>query len=142
MHEPPSDTQRPLACLHGCGALRELYYDGIMIDVCPSCRGVWLDKSELPALIKRRDQQWSDQLIDHVLSTLGQDGIPAEELAQQRHCPLCHTHMDAVNYQGNSGVIIDTCPKGHGVWLDHNELGKIRIFMAHWQRINHATKPA
>ena len=36
---------------------------GIEIDYCPKCRGVWLDRGELDKLIER-EQQWVDaQLV-------------------------------------------------------------------------------
>ncbi|NDC23341.1 MAG: hypothetical protein EB078_06810 [Proteobacteria bacterium] len=36
--------------------------------------------------------------------------------------------MNALNYAYQSGVVIDTCPNGHGVWLDSGELEKVQIF--------------
>lgn len=32
--------------------LREVEREGVMIDVCPSCKGVWLDRGELEKLIQ------------------------------------------------------------------------------------------
>jgi len=32
--------------------LREVEKDGILIDVCPSCKGVWLDRGELEKLME------------------------------------------------------------------------------------------
>ena len=31
--------------------MREVEKDGILIDVCPSCKGVWLDRGELDKLM-------------------------------------------------------------------------------------------
>ena len=36
---------------------------GIEIDYCPECRGVWLDRGELDKLIER-EGQWVDQQVD------------------------------------------------------------------------------
>jgi Zn-finger nucleic acid-binding protein len=36
---------------------------GIEIDYCPECRGVWLDRGELDKLIER-EQQWVDVQVD------------------------------------------------------------------------------
>ncbi len=32
--------------------MREVEKDGILIDVCPSCKGVWLDRGELEKLME------------------------------------------------------------------------------------------
>jgi Zn-finger nucleic acid-binding protein len=36
---------------------------GIEIDYCPECRGVWLDRGELDKLIER-ESQWVDQQVE------------------------------------------------------------------------------
>ena len=40
---------------------------GIEIDYCPKCRGVWLDRGELDKLIQRDDDEWreTDRRPDH-----------------------------------------------------------------------------
>lgn len=32
--------------------MREVEKDGILIDICPSCKGVWLDRGELDKLME------------------------------------------------------------------------------------------
>lgn len=32
--------------------MREVEKDGVLIDVCPDCKGVWLDRGELEKLLK------------------------------------------------------------------------------------------
>jgi len=32
--------------------MREVEKDGVMIDICPSCKGVWLDRGELEKLLE------------------------------------------------------------------------------------------
>ncbi len=31
---------------------------GVEIDYCPQCRGVWLDRGELDKLVRRDDDEW------------------------------------------------------------------------------------
>lgn len=43
--------------------LREVEKNGIMIDVCPSCKGVWLDRGELDKLmsgVREARQEYDD----------------------------------------------------------------------------------
>ncbi|MGH9278118.1 MAG: zf-TFIIB domain-containing protein [Acidimicrobiales bacterium] len=37
---------------------------GVEIDYCPECRGVWLDRGELDKLIQREDGDWDDRQGD------------------------------------------------------------------------------
>lgn len=38
--------------------MREVEKDGVMIDICPSCKGVWLDRGELEKLlVEVRDER-------------------------------------------------------------------------------------
>lgn len=47
--------------------MREVEKEGVTIDVCPSCKGVWLDRGELEKLMSdvRRErkeyQEWYDE---------------------------------------------------------------------------------
>jgi Zn-finger nucleic acid-binding protein len=48
-----------------CGeALRERERSGIEIDVCPACRGVWLDRGELDKLVDRESRHYADSEDD------------------------------------------------------------------------------
>lgn len=47
---------------------------GIEIDYCPDCRGVWLDRGELDKLIER-EQQW---VATEVAERTGGDAKPAK----------------------------------------------------------------
>lgn len=42
--------------------MREVEKDGVMIDVCPSCKGVWLDRGELEKITQglREEQRYYD----------------------------------------------------------------------------------
>ena len=33
---------------------------GVEIDYCPECRGVWLDRGELDKLLRQADDDWDD----------------------------------------------------------------------------------
>jgi Zn-finger nucleic acid-binding protein len=40
--------------------LREIDRDGVAIDQCPDCRGVWLDRGELEKLVNRAVREIED----------------------------------------------------------------------------------
>lgn len=46
-------TGSPLSCPGQCATLLEMRINGIVMDVCPSCGGVWLDRGEIEAVVKK-----------------------------------------------------------------------------------------
>jgi uncharacterized protein len=53
----------------GCGQrLVRRSIDGVQIDECVSCRGVWLDEAELEALSRREADSWLGRLLHHSLT--------------------------------------------------------------------------
>ena len=44
-----------VVCPRDGSELVEVERDGVMIDACPTCRGIWLDRGELEKLIARED---------------------------------------------------------------------------------------
>ena len=122
-------------CINGCGVMTPTHYEGVEIDVCGICSGVWLDFGELTQIIETRDAAWSASVIEKVLASLGGKGVAAEERERDLTCRVCNHELPPSNYQTNSGVIVNTCPKGHGLWLDPGELEKLQIYMERWQDI-------
>ena len=122
-----------MICLNGCGPMQEVHYEGVEIDVCPDCIGVWLDDTELTTIVLSRERAWPPGVVARVLELTGTMGVPLHELKRSLFCPKCDARLDPVNYQDNSGIIVNPCPARHGVWLDHGELAKIQIFMEHWR---------
>jgi len=116
-------------CLNGCGVMRETAYEGVQIDICPECIGVWLDDSELATIVDAEGRVWPPGVVEKVLAVTGGMGVPKHERHRALDCPKCGQRLEPVNYQVNSGVIVNTCRERHGVWLDAGELAKIQIFM-------------
>jgi len=108
-------------------------YEGITIDVCPKCQGVWLDDRELKEIVKRRGKRPSPEQIDEVKSKSGLTRIPQEELKRRIICPKCGCRMKPINYSYCSGIIINKCPINDGVWLDQSEIEKVQTFSEGWE---------
>lgn len=120
-------------CVNGCGLLVTTSYEGVTIDECNSCMGVWLDYSELSHIIKTKDESWSNSYIESIKHKVGTLGISETEKVRNVLCPKCNEIMPPLNYQYSSGVIINSCKFDHGIWLDSGELEKIQIYMEHWR---------
>jgi uncharacterized protein len=79
----------------------------VEVDHCCDCHGIWLDEGELEML--------SGDIQDSILSGFKQ----AESAEMSRKCPICQARMTKME-TGN--VILDQCPKNHGIWFDKGEL--------------------
>jgi hypothetical protein len=101
------------------------------IGACSRCSGVWLDSGELQPILKARDIDFPPALVEKTLKE-AHAGIPKAEVDALLACPMCSQPMHALNYDYSSGVIINVCPGGQGLWFDKDELAEVQIFMEHW----------
>ncbi|NOQ36772.1 MAG: hypothetical protein GQ569_12910 [Methylococcaceae bacterium] len=124
--------KKTLRCVNGCGDMAVTLYEGVEIDTCPECKGVWLGNEELKHIISTEDEAWPEEEIAKVLEKTGKAGVPDDEIHREIPCPECSALMPATNYQYSSGIIINKCKNNHGVWLDEGELDKIQIYKEHW----------
>jgi uncharacterized protein len=100
------------------------------LDNCPKCKGLWFDKDELGEVIDflkvsgSSDTGW----LNDTTSSYFEHQVNLEK--SDTSCPKCNTELSRYNYAGSKDIIIDSCPKGCGIWLDGGELKKILDFLA------------
>lgn len=94
-----------------------LELEQVETDYCCDCGGIWLDAGELEMLFEKPEQ--AEQLIKSFAA--------AENLKEKiRRCPICLTKMEKVFADGkDEHLVIDRCPKLHGLWFDSGELSQI-----------------
>ena len=64
--------KEPLRCPNDNARLVELDRAGVLIDACPECRGVWLDRGELDKiLVKERELSMGRGADDDFFDELG-----------------------------------------------------------------------
>ena len=100
----------------------------VEIDRCNECHGVWLDVGDLDLLVKplRPVLETADlRTIRERVRTMKQ--VP--DSVVYRNCPRCDQVMHRRNFGRVSGVVVDEC-RNHGVFLDDQELERIRAFVA------------
>jgi len=90
----------------------ETFGPNIVIDVCPKCNGIWLDKGELGKLLK--DKKMSNYLTKHIGTKSRSPLI----------CPRCANIMDI---EKADDVEVDVCLTCGGVWLDSGELEELKV---------------
>ena len=107
-------------------------YEDVEIDRCSACQGIWLDYEEIVTILKERQVKFSDEDMEAMKARIS-DNMPEVEEQHQLPCPKCSINMRTVNYQANTGVIIDRCPKNCGLWFDPNELEAVQANAEYWE---------
>ena len=98
-------------------AMITLELEGIEIDYCTNCGGIWLDASELELLLN--DPGKAKILLD----SFRIDSTSTERL---KKCPICNKKMQKVVVGSSKPLLlIDKCRRGDGLWFDKGELQDI-----------------
>jgi Zn-finger nucleic acid-binding protein len=90
-----------------------LHFKEVEVDYCERCRGIWLDEDELETLLR-------GDTHDPFLHLLEQTGAPST--AARCLCPRCDAKLN--EFQVNH-LVLDRCPRGHGLWFDAGELRQL-----------------
>lgn len=96
-----------------------LELDGVEIDCCHDCNGIWLDEGELELLV---DSTGNESELPFLKALNDPD---AAKEKGKRNCPVCGKKMYLVDIPIEPVVEIDRCPVNHGLWFDHGELEQI-----------------
>lgn len=110
------------------GDMREVQVDGVTIDRCDRCGGVWLDAGEAEDLAKASAGGAQDALRRKKYDLLRQWKIAAADpRPTDRACPRCEAALVRVNYKDVPGLHVDKCTADCGLYLDQGELQKVRL---------------
>ena len=95
-------------------------YEGIEIDRCPACKGIYLDSGELKEIISKNMGNTADTLkfsatSDHM------DKVSAV-------CYRCNREMEEI--RGPGDVKIDLCPGCDAVFLDQGEFATLQLYFS------------
>jgi Zn-finger nucleic acid-binding protein len=96
--------------------LNEFLVQGVVVDRCSSCTGIWFDAQELSELLAEDAR--------HVASLRG--GNTRDEASGQKgFCPRDASRLLRVYSAINRSVILDACTVCRGIWLDGGEFDKL-----------------
>ena len=91
----------------------------IDVEECPQCKGLWFEQGELS---KAKDE--ADPDLNWLDFDLWSDGEFFRTEWSNQVCPLCGKVMATISY-ANTGVTVEYCVEGHGIWLDNGEFQAI-----------------
>jgi len=101
------------------GEFSTRYVKDVQVEECDQCHGVWFDTNELEKATREvdRDLHWMEFDL-----WKNQDQVDVSQGSLM--CPRCHIPMANVKY-GPTEVVVDTCTRCHGIWLDKGEFEQI-----------------
>ncbi len=105
-----------------CGSeLTPAKRDGLEVEACPSCNGIWMTQQELAQL--------EDEAFD-----LGKKGtLVFNPEPSSRTCPECGAGLKRFQYR-DYDLELEFCDAGHGYWLDAGEDKRVLELMRKEER--------
>ena len=89
---------------------------GVALEGCSSCSGIWFDARELSQLLEEDARQ---------VAALRRGSAHQELEGKRGFCPLDGSELLRVYSSINRAVIIDACADCRGIWLDGGEFEKL-----------------
>jgi Zn-finger nucleic acid-binding protein len=99
-------------------SLEEVVVEGVAVDRCARCTGIWFDHQELSELLAEDARRVA--LLRH-----GREDEYAGGMKGQ--CPRDDSGLLRVYSCIDRSVILDACAECHGIWLDGGEFEKLFV---------------
>lgn len=97
-------------------ALHRLTFQGLELDECRRCRGVWFDHQEIGQLLTL-------QRIPRRFLETAEQRTPLKRVEEGRRvCPRCEVGLELAEVEG---VRLDTCPECRGFFADAGEIRRL-----------------
>ncbi len=115
------------------GSLQEASYEGFPVFRCSDCGGFWVNGDVLLDIINKREARIPEAAIA-VARGWQKRHLPKRELDSELECPVCGSALERSVYGYDTGIVIDRCPSGCGIWLDAGELVALQAFDEVWDK--------
>lgn len=122
--------------------MRKIDVEGIVIDRCETCGGIWLDLGELRRLLSLRAASGRVAQIDpphdpvHDYVPPASDASPSGSTPRARgHCPRDGQHLTGVRDPQQPHIEYDLCTHCGGTFYDAGELRDLSVLtLGEWVR--------
>ena len=104
-----------LCCVKCNSVLDKALFQGLEVDLCPKCGGLWLDRGEITRAAKLPEAELA-RLRTLLTGSSGPPPVPTPNMAP---CPACTGSLSEVVL---GAVHVDYCGTCHGIFLDRGEL--------------------
>jgi Mlc titration factor MtfA (ptsG expression regulator)/Zn-finger nucleic acid-binding protein len=125
LHTEKKEGSTTMHCPKDGATLKTQTYEAnIRVDVCPSCRGMWLDKGELEQIQATVERDHSEKLA--AIPMKPHSAAQARQREQPTlSCPRCGHPMQRKGHPSCLHVLIDVCAGCEGIWLDEGEIEEL-----------------
>ncbi len=113
------------------GTMEIASYDGIKVERCTGCKGLWFQPDELATL--RQDTWMADYILDEGSAKVGKQYNQVRAI----QCPQCGADMNQESDEDQPHIVYESCPAGHGVFLDAGEFTDL-VHKTFWDRFKTA----
>jgi Zn-dependent protease with chaperone function/Zn-finger nucleic acid-binding protein len=130
----PLDADKQNRCPRCHVILREDYYEGVPIKICPQCSGKLVDSSFKWRILSRREVTFSESLIKKARDFKQQfldNPFYIRKIREQKlkkiTCPHCGSRMLARPFSYQYVIPVDKCFYCYKIWFDADELEILQI---------------
>ena len=96
--------------------LAEFKVEGVAVDRCSSCDGIWFDAQELSELLAEDAK---------LVAELRRGSVDEFTDSKKGRCPRDSAELLRIYSAIDRSVILDACADCHGIWLDSGEFAKL-----------------
>ena len=93
-------------------------YEGVAVDLCPSCHGFLLSTSAMKNI--ERNPEMAQSILEEEAQVMA-------DTAHEVRCPKCHISLKKTNAPHGLQFKIDVCHSCNIIWLDSGELESIQL---------------
>jgi len=136
LKKKPINPAKQNRCPHCRISLRESFYEGVPIKICPQCEGKLIDSALMDRLIARREVGFSDFLIkkaEEFRENFLSNPFNTKKINQKKSpnifCPNCGARMISRPYNYQYVIPVDKCLSCHKIWFDSDELEILQILI-------------
>jgi Zn-finger nucleic acid-binding protein len=84
--------------------------EGVLVDFCDQCFGIWFDKNELASYI-----ELSKDIPE--LKEMKEAATPTDLI-----CPKCQSQLEELPFSSKTSILVDRCTNCGGIFFDRGEL--------------------
>ena len=115
-----------MECPKCSGTLQPEIHEGVQIDRCEACKGIWFDMGEREELAKVPGSESIDREATRRVALDNKARVL---------CPRDKQQMTRMVHPAKPTVWFESCPNCHGVFLDAGEFRALKEDPSFWERL-------
>jgi len=135
-HKKPVNPDRYNKCPRCQTMLKDTFYEGVALKICPSCKGQLVDSSVIDRIIARREVAFSDHLVKKAADfkeNFLQNPVRTRKLNMEKSqaifCPICGSKMLSRPFTYQYIIPVDKCFSCNKTWFDPDELEILQLLI-------------